>query len=112
MREEKLRASRECNFRAFATFACVYGGEESKEGKKGKKAKGAEHVFARVTSAKHVAREKRDAPVHRGPPVRLIYNNRSILITERGFIPAGRGPTRLRSGGGERGAPRRSAGRK
>lgn len=30
------------------------------------KGKGAEHVFARVTSAKHVAREKRDAPAHRG----------------------------------------------
>lgn len=32
----------------------------------GEKGKGAEHVFARVTSAKHVAREKRDAPAHRG----------------------------------------------
>lgn len=53
--------------RAFAMFACVYGGKEGERRKKGKKEKRAEHVFARVTSAKHVAREKRDAPAHRGP---------------------------------------------
>jgi len=39
-------------------------GEQTK--KQREKDKGAEHVFARVTSAKHVAREKRDAPAHRG----------------------------------------------
>jgi len=44
------------------TFACVQRGEQME--KEREKDKGAEHVFARVTSAKHVAREKRDA--HRG----------------------------------------------
>lgn len=94
MQELRKIASEERVQRAFAHI-CMRLARRANGGRKGKRQGGGTRVRESNIGKTRGTRETRRSGSP-WPPVRLIYNNRSILITG-GFIPAGtrRVPTRL-----------------